>query len=492
MKTQAINTTAAPVLTPEMFRPEPAGSGAGEIISRPILTYFQDASLRFLRNKIGVACLAFLAFVGLVGLIGPLFFPDVANDASYENVINTDFQNQKPSVGEKLLVTDDGFTTPDLLIKEGFNSAATLLTQEGLKAPGNFEVAGDATVNGVELRWNPIEGVSGYEIYRIVGREGDLDLSRFASEPTSEGMTLGKIEDPAQHSFIDSTGLDPSEHYAYAIVSYVTSPDTGETITSQKAAVAETSLVKIIKLTDAQALDSKAEVGKKIRGRPYLFGTDSLGRDIFARMVSGTRINFALALIVPTICLILGLIYGAVSGLSGGKVDLVMMRILEVLDTLPYLLLMIILQLVMGKGLFSLIIAMCAFGWTGFARMIRGEVLRLREIEFVHASRLLGAPLPRLIFRHIAPNLIGLILVVWSSRLPGVIVSEAFLSLLGLGLEAPTASWGMVLNEAAQQFQSHPVQFLLPASVMAVTLLAFFLLGDALTEALDPKLRGRD
>jgi oligopeptide transport system permease protein len=473
-----------------MFRPEPAGSGAGEIIARPILTYFQDAIIRFFRNKTGVACLAFLSFVGLVGLVGPLFFPTVSGDASYENVLNTDFQNQKPSFGESLLVTDDGFTTPDLLVKEGFNTAATPLTQEQLKAPENFVVNGDATVNGIELRWDPIEGVSGYEIYRIVGTQADL--GKFASDPVSEGMTLGKVEDPAQHSFVDSTGLDPSEHYAYAIVSYVTSPDTGETIVSSKASVTATSLTKIIKVTDAQALDSKTEIGKKIRGRPYLFGTDSLGRDIFARMVSGTRINFALALIVPTICLILGLIYGAVSGLSGGKVDLVMMRILEVLDTLPYLLLMIILQLVMGKGLFSLIIAMCAFGWTGFARMIRGEVLRLREIEFVHASRLLGAPLSRLIFRHIAPNLIGLILVVWSSRLPGVIVSEAFLSLLGLGLEAPTASWGMVLNEAAQQFQSHPVQFLMPASVMAVTLLAFFLLGDALTEALDPKLRGRD
>ena len=479
-------------LTPEMFEPKLASLDEAEKISRPILTYFQDDAVRFLRNKVGVFCLGFLTVITLVGIVGPLFFPQMGEDMAYENAINTDFQNQRPSLGDYLLVTDDSWSPPDALIKPNFNTAAGLLAPEKVFAPQNFKIASAATVNGVTLQWEPLEGVTGYEIFRIAGKKESLDLESFRTSPGSVGMTLGKIEDPAQYTFTDSSGLDPSEHYAYAIVSYVTYPDSGETTFSTTASVLNTALVKTIKISDAKHLKANAETGDTIRGRAFLFGTDSLGRDIFARMVMGTRVNFSLALIVPSICLLLGLIYGAISGLSGGKVDLIMMRVIEVLDTLPYLLLMIIMQLVMGKGVLSLIIAMCAFGWTGFARVIRGEVLRLREIEFVHASRLLGAPLSRLIFKQIAPNLIGLILVVWSSRLPGVIVSEAFLSLLGLGLEAPAASWGMVLNEAAQQFQSHPVQFLLPASVMATALLAFFLLGDALTDTLDPKLRGRD
>ncbi len=479
-------------LSPEMFEPKLANPEEAEKISRPILTYFQDAILRFMRNKMGILCLAFISTITLIGLVGPFFFPSIGEDVAYENAINTDFQNQRPSLGEKVLVTDDNWNISETKVKPDFNTAAPLLPADKLTAPQNFIIVGESTVNGVTLEWEPLEGVSGYEIFRISDKKKMPDLEELRKSPANVGMSLGKIEDPAQYAFTDASGLDPSEHYAYAIVSYVTNAETFEFTSSTEASVVQTKLTKTIKLSDAQHLNPNAQVGDTIRGRTFVFGTDSLGRDIFARMVMGTRVNFSLALIVPTICLIFGLIYGAISGLSGGKVDLILMRIIEVLDTLPYLLLMIILQLVMGKGVLSLIIAMCAFGWTGFARVIRGEVLRLREIEFVHASRLLGAPLSRLIFRQIAPNLIGLILVVWSSRLPGVIVSEAFLSLLGLGLEAPAASWGMVLNEAAQQFQSHPIQFLLPASVMASTLLAFFLLGDALTDALDPKLRGRD
>jgi oligopeptide transport system permease protein len=482
---------ATQALTPEMFAPKLANAEDAEKLTRPILTYFQDAALRFYRNKVGMVCLSFLAVITLIGIVGPFFFPNIGDGVAYENALNTDFQNQKPTLGEPLVVVDDGWAAPEPQFKQGFPTGATLLTQENLTAPKNLTVQGAATVNGVTLQWDPVEGSSGYEIFRISGKEEDLDLEALRKGASSMGMTLGRLEDPSQYSFTDSTGLDPSDHYAYAVQSFVTTPD-GETITSTESSVVKTHVTKTIKLADSLHLNPSAQSGQTLSGRTFVFGTDSLGRDIFARMVMGTRVNFSLAIIVPTICLLLGLIYGAISGLSGGKVDLIMMRIIEVLDTLPYLLLMIIMQLVMGKGVLSLIIAMCAFGWTGFARVIRGEVLRLREIEFVHASRLLGAPITRLIFKQIAPNLIGLILVVWSSRLPSVIVSEAFLSLLGLGLEAPAASWGMVLNEAAQQFQSYPIQFLLPASVMATTLLAFFLLGDALTDALDPKLRGRD
>jgi oligopeptide transport system permease protein len=245
-------------------------------------------------------------------------------------------------------------------------------------------------------------------------------------------------------------------------------------------------------LSDAQELEPQAAVGDTVVGRPHFFGTDALGRDIFSRMVSGTRVDFFLALLVPTIALLFGLAYGAISGLAGGKVDTFLMRVIEIIDSLPELLLFILLQVAMGKGIPSLIIALSAFAWTSYARILRGEVLRLREIEFVHASRLLGASTRSLIFRHIAPNLLGVILVLWSGHIPRIITYEAFLSLLGLGVEAPMATWGTVLQEAGNRFQIAPLQFFMPASIMAITLLAFFLLGDALRDAFDPKLRGRE
>ena len=478
-------------LNESMFTPQRANPEEAEKIVRPNLTYFQDAYIRFKKNKVGVVCAYFLLFITSVGVLGPLFFPHMGDDVSYENSLNTDFQNQAPTLGQSLLVAEEGVSSPDVLIKEDLNVDAPLKSAEALTAPAELTIQGKPTVDGITLQWVPSEGVSGYEIFRIAGEHIKGDLADFQKKPTEQGLSVTKVDSPAQYSYTDSLGLDPAQSFAYAVVAFVVNPETNETQYGPSSQVVMTGITKTISLSDALQIDPNAQVGGTVQGRTFLFGTDNLGRDIFARMIMGTRVNFSLALIVPTICLLLGLIYGAVSGLKGGKVDLLMMRIIEILDTLPYLLLMIILQLVMGKGMVSLIVALCAFGWTGFARVIRGEVLRLREIEFVHASRLLGASMPRLIFKQIAPNLIGLILVVWSSQLPGVIVSEAFLSLLGLGLEAPAASWGMVLNESAQQFQTHPMQFLLPAMVMASSLLAFFLLGDALTDTLDPKLRGR-
>lgn len=489
--TKAKSEFADPTVTPDMFKPKRLLSEDGEIISRPNLSYFQDAVIRFKKNRLGVSCAFFLLTMTAIGIIGPFFFPNMGADFSYENALNTDFQNQEPSLGETLLVTDESVSLPDVKVKSDFNLTAPLLASESIIPPANFKILGSPTVDGITLEWEPVEGVSGYEIFRGSAKKGSLNLEEFKGDPLAAGMSVVKIEDPSQASYSDSMGLDQSYDYVYAIVSYVNSPEMDEQITSSPETTQMLSMTKTIRLSEAQHIDPQAEVGKTVKSRVFLFGTDSLGRDIFARMIVGIRVNFSLALIVPTICLLIGLVYGAIAGLKGGKVDMILMRIIEILDTLPYLLLMIILQLVLGKGMISLIVALCAFGWTGFARVIRGEVLKLREIEFVHASKLLGAPLSRLVFKQIAPNLIGLILVVWSSQLPGVIVSEAFLSLLGLGLEAPQASWGMVLNESAQQFQSHPLQFLLPASVMGSTLLAFFLLGDALTDTLDPKLRGR-
>lgn len=484
--------TADELKDSSLFKPQPARFSAAEQISRPVVGYWKDALLRLSKNKIAMLSLALIIAVAVVGVAGPFFFPATDDGTPYENTQNLNFINQAPTFGEKVLVTEDFPPYSDDLVKEDFNFDAPLLTAETISEPMNFAVRGLATVNGVSLQWDPIEGVSGYQVYRTVASGTPITLEEVNNEPRLRGLQIGTVSDPAQYTFTDGSGLNPAEEYIYSIVSFISNPETQEEIISEKAAAIRVPLTQTISLSDAQAIRSDAQVGDTISSRGHLFGTDALGRDILARMISGTRIDFFLALLVPTVSLLIGLCYGAISGLLGGKVDLILMRIVEILDTLPELLLLILIQVALGKGVSSLVIALCAFSWTGYARVLRGEVLRLREIEFVHASRLLGAPLMSIIFRHIAPNLLGIIIVMWSAQIPRIITAEAFLSLFGLGVEAPMATWGTVLQDAAAHFQQYPAQFFLPAAVLAATLLAFYTLGDALRDAFDPKLRGRD
>jgi oligopeptide transport system permease protein len=489
LNTQAVETTE---FSKELFKPMPAVTGDAERLSRPVIGYWKDALLRLVRNRTALFSLTVITSIGLLGIVGPFFFPSMPDGLSYENVQNPDLINLAPTLGDELLVLDDATAYPDDLVKEGFNAEAPLLAPEAVPPLSGLRVEGKATVNGVTLVWEPIEGVSGYSVFRALASSQSPDVAAMAADPSQRGFQVGSVSNPAQYSYTDSAGLDPAERYVYIVAPFVSNPETLEEVVSEKGAGLLVEPRKTITLSDAQELEPQAAVGETVVGRPHFFGTDALGRDIFSRMVSGTRVDFFLALLVPTIALLFGLAYGAISGLAGGKVDTFLMRVIEIIDSLPELLLFILLQVAMGKGIPSLIIALSAFAWTSYARILRGEVLRLREIEFVHASRLLGASTRSLIFRHIAPNLLGVILVLWSGHIPRIITYEAFLSLLGLGVEAPMATWGTVLQEAGNRFQIAPLQFFMPASIMAITLLAFFLLGDALRDAFDPKLRGRE
>lgn len=221
----------------------------------------------------------------------------------------------------------------------------------------------------------------------------------------------------------------------------------------------------------------------------HWFGTDGLGRDMFARVLIGGRISLLIGFVGTAIDLFLGCIYGGIAGYFGGRVDNIMMRIVEVIVSIPYMIVVIILLIVLPKGIPTLILAMCITGWVGIARLVRGQVMQLKSSEYVLAAKALGAKPARIIFKHLIPNTIGIILVYMSMSIPGFIFEEAFLSFLGLGVQSPNTSWGVLVFAGQGQMMNYPFQLIFPAAAICLTVLAFNLLGDGLRDALDPKLR---
>ena len=221
----------------------------------------------------------------------------------------------------------------------------------------------------------------------------------------------------------------------------------------------------------------------------HWFGTDSLGRDMFVRVLYGARISLSIGLAASLINLCIGVVYGGIAGFAGGRVDRAMMNIVDVLYSVPTLLYVILLMVVFKPGLMNIFIALGISYWLPMARIVRGEILALREQEFVLAARTIGAGRGRILLRHLLPNTMGSIVVTLSLSIPDAIFTEAFLSFIGLGVSAPMASWGVLASEGVASLRSFPYQLFFPSAAISVTMLAFNFLSDGLRDVLDPKLR---
>lgn len=221
----------------------------------------------------------------------------------------------------------------------------------------------------------------------------------------------------------------------------------------------------------------------------YWFGTDGLGRDMFSRVWKGTQVSLFIAFVAAAIDMLIGVIYGGISGYFGGRVDDVMQRIVEILTGIPNLVVVILFILIMDPGILAIIIALTITGWTGMSRVVRGQVLKYKSQEFVLAARTLGASDSRIIWKHLMPNVLGVIIINTMFTIPGAIFFEAFLSFIGLGLQAPDASLGTLINDGYKLIQYQPHILLFPAVVLSLIMIAFNLIGDGLRDALDPKMK---
>lgn len=221
----------------------------------------------------------------------------------------------------------------------------------------------------------------------------------------------------------------------------------------------------------------------------FWFGTDELGRDLWTRIWQGTRISLYIAFLAATIDLIIGVLYGAVSAFYGGRTDNIMQRIVEVLVGIPGLIVNILLILVLSPGIVSITLAMVIVGWISMARIVRAQILKLKNYEFVLASRTLGAGNKRLIWKHLIPNTLGPIIVATTFTIPGAIFTEAFLSFIGLGLQPPIASLGTIVNDSYKLLRIYPHGMIISSIMISLIMISFNLLGDGLRDAFDPKLR---
>ena len=223
----------------------------------------------------------------------------------------------------------------------------------------------------------------------------------------------------------------------------------------------------------------------------HLMGTDQLGRDLFSRLIYGARVSLFIGILTTLLALVIGTIYGSISGYIGGRMDGFMMRVVDVIFALPDMLMIILVTVMMGRGIAGMFIALTLVSWVTVARLVRGEVLRIKEKTYVEAARALGASSPRILMQEILPNILGLMVVTLTFRIPVAILAESTLSFIGLGIAPPFSSWGTMANEGWRSIKFYPHLILFPSLVIFFTILSFNFLGDRLRDDLDPRNKAR-
>ncbi|MBI3535604.1 MAG: ABC transporter permease [Deltaproteobacteria bacterium] len=413
-------------------------------ISRPSLSYWQDAWIRLKKNRQAYISLIIIIFMLLFTLLGPFLWTMNPSHQDLNRISEGPTFSKTAVVLGELDVFEPTIDPrlPESPVSNGLE----------LVAPKEFNIFGVSSTQSVRLKWSHVVGASGYAIYR---GETKPDKNQ------NFGVPLAVIEGGNHLSYEDQFNLENKTYY-YTIVAKNAEE-------SKNAKTIKVSLPSTISLDEALQLypQSKAgikgglKVGMTIKLLSHPLGTDYLGRDLLARLMFGARVSLFIGFFAPFLASIIGIFIGGISGFFGGAVDHWLMRIADFVLALPFLLFMILFKVVLGagageSGIQALLIAMVILSWTGLARLTRGQLLQLRESEFVQASRLLGAKSFYIILRHLLPNTLGVILVSITFAIPSAIFTEAFLSFIGMGVVPPTPSWGSMCNDGIQTFLTYP------------------------------------
>lgn len=441
----------------------PAAKGENEAlqsIQRPTVTFWQDARMRLLKNRIATASGIFIILLTVVAFGVP---PFLQYDYETQEIWN---KHALPNTGY-IAVVDASLPYVEKTVTPAVSTETPL---DPPPAPKNVQLMGEATTTRIAFAWDEVPGTDGYRVYRSTSRE-------------TLGLPLVDVE-PGVLSYSDTAWLTAGTTYFYAVVAFNSMGD------SQPSVLLEVQPKLALTLDAARKFDPSAKPGDEVRTFAHYLGTDYLGRDMLARLLVGARISLSIGFIAPFLFVFIGVIYGCVAGYFGGLVDNILMRVADTIVTIPNLLILIMLQVVMGSGAVTLVIALVISDWAAVSQQVRGEVLRIRGMEFVHAAEILGTSFWRLIFRHLLPNVMGTVLVLFSIAIPRVIFTEAFLSFIGLGIAPPLPSLGSITREGASVMSTYPLELLIPGLLLSLTVLAFNLFGDGTRDALDPKQRG--
>jgi oligopeptide transport system permease protein len=455
-------------LRPADFEPL-TGQSSAPLLVRPSRSYWQDAWGRLKSNRRALVSLYIIIGLLVFTFIGPLVWQV---DPALQDI---DQISVAPGADRGAVVVAP-FAAWD---GDSFD--------EGYQASDGLSLAGQPTTQSVRLLWAPIAGAEGYLVYR----------NNYATDnPDALGLPLMQITDPTLRYYEDRLDLRPGNYY-YSVAALDAFDQRTGAYVSVQADVIRVITVDEVRSRNLSDDPDALQPGDQVRLSWHPLGTDYLGRDMLARLMAGARVSLFIGLLAPLFFVAFGVIYGATSGFVGGRLDSLMMRFADFVVALPFLLFMILFQVVFGigpgeSGIVPMLIALIILSWPATARLVRGQILQIREEAYVSAARLLGASQNYLILRHMIPNTLGVILVTLTFAVPAAIFTEAFLSFIGMGVAPPTASWGSMCNEGLKTMLTHPHELIFPAAMISITVLAFNLLGDGLRDALDAKMRSTE
>lgn len=437
-------------ISPELWEPLEQEEKNAEKIDRPSLTFLQDGWRRLKSNKIAIFSLAIIIIITLGAIFIPFFWKYDYKTQNLDLANIPVMMNVYPLENGKNIYVTPQYSVVVVDKKGNLEGLAEAKKKDVASKKNYFDVSGS-------------EICVDYSVYSEAGKE----FKKLEKKASKKGITEVEIK-----------GIDYLE-------SYYADNDVKKVSIEEAKRILENEIQRTEVLCDGTPLTEQI----KLRNHTYLLGTDGLGRDLFIRIVYGARISLLVGFFAAFINFVVGVFYGAIAGYFGGTIDNIMMRIIDVLDSIPMTLYVILIMVVVGPGITSIILALGLTFWVKMARIVRGQVLTLKQQEFVKAAIVTGADTKRIIVKHLIPNMMGPIMVNIAMQIPSAIFNEAFLSFVGLGISAPMASWGTLCNDALAGIYVYPYQMIFPAIAISVTILTFNLFSDGLRDAFDPKQR---